>query len=66
VTAVTMGIHKALKELKESKERIKKLETAMRKEAAVMLKARNYMEDEGQAESLRLSACRLIDAVKYK
>ena len=50
----------------EQGKRIKDLETVMRHEAALILKARFCIDDDEQAERLRLSACRLIDAVKYK
>lgn len=46
--------------------RIKELEKVMRAEAALILRERFSLEDEAQVERLRLSACRLVDAVKYK
>ena len=52
-----------LLETKDSK-RIKELEKVMRAEAALILRERFSIEDEAQVERLRLSACRLVDAVK--
>ena len=50
----------------EQGKRIKQLEKVMRAEAALILQERFSIEDEAQVERLRLSACRLVDAVKYK
>jgi hypothetical protein len=48
------------------KGRIKYLEKVMRAEAALILQERFSIDDEAQVERFRLSACRLVDAVKYK
>ena len=50
----------------EQEKRIKTLEKVMRAEAALILRERFSIDDEAQVERLRLSACRLVDAVKYK
>lgn len=48
------------------KRQIKHLEKVMRSEAALILRERFSIDDKAQVERLRLSACRLVDAVKYK